>query len=81
MDPSTKYGEIFPQNITIEDVRLAIEGKIDFELELIFKGRSEFREMIFDDFLVIDYLIQKNDSFPDPEDAPDPQYSFLPIHF
>lgn len=57
-----KYGIHFPKNITLEDVREAIQG------------RSEFRELIYEDFIVVDYLIQKNDSFPDPKLATDEQY-------
>ena len=56
---TSKYGTNFPHNITLTDVRAATSG------------RSEFRELTFDDFIIVDYLIQKNDSFPDPNTAPD----------
>lgn len=41
-------------------------------------GRPEFRELTFQDFIVVDYLIQKPDSFPNPLEAPDERYYYKP---
>ena len=59
--------EPFPHDITLEEIRECI------------RDRTEFRELTFDDFIVIDYLIQRNDSFPNPQEAPTLKWIF-PLH-